>query len=534
MQKEGGSFLRLLFGLIVMVMILPKPLLAQNIEKLIVEIKTKDKAFAGTDDAIHLIIGGQDFYLDEPARDDFERGNTDRFEFSIESGRLTFDMIRGVGFLSVKKTEDSFWGGGWDFEGITIWGHAPTPIYQNPSVNVSLDGDNLEWLITLGDPGWALPETRPWPPCATVDVEPGGGTLIDSDCDGISDDADPTFDEPSDQDGDGLPDLFEDQNGTNPTNPDSDGDGWWDGRNRRSFLVLSRIECKDEREDVGHDEIYVVVEDVRFPLVPTLDGYWPMNDGTEVFPVTIVDTRVSEPNIPLNFKSRIKLRESDSEFFESPTDDTYKTFEVEWGEEGTTTITHQDGDSHYILTFRWFTTFFGDPTPGEDADSDGDGLLESDEFLISTQDSSVQRTNIEGYNGLADPQRRELFVEIDAIGSDHKMPFDAKQMVASQFYFNAISPRFDDGYLGGGEVLPHEETVTMDDLENRFRLNHFWTERNNRFRYGLFVDKTSGEGNNGVARGPNFIVSRAIMLGQFSAIVLMHELGHTLSLCHPR
>ena len=85
------------------------------------------------------------------------------------------------------------------------------------------------------------------------------------------------FDTPVDSDDDGLPDLDETQTGSSPTNPDSDGDGWHDGRNRRTFLLLARIQCRDEDEDVGHDEVYLVAEDVRFPEEAPLHGYWEMN-----------------------------------------------------------------------------------------------------------------------------------------------------------------------------------------------------------------------------------------------------------------
>jgi hypothetical protein len=140
---------------------------------------------------------------------------------------------------------------------------------------------------------------------------------------------------------------------------------------------------------------------------------------------------------------------------------------------------------------------------------------------------------------LADPERRELFTEIDAVGADHSLRFDAKQMVASQYYFHDISPRFDDGYLGGGQVLPYKEIVTFDDLQTTYYPTHLWAERKKHYRYGLFVDKmedeTLGRGANGRANRPGkrFIVSRTTLIGQFSPIVMIHEMGHTLGLCHP-
>src|SRR5262245_7838306 len=94
---------------------------AQTISTLIVEIRTRDTLFAGTDDPVHLIIGGRDFDLDDPNRDDFERGNTDRFELPINGSDFSIELIRLIGTITVAKTEDSFWGGGWNFGGITIW-----------------------------------------------------------------------------------------------------------------------------------------------------------------------------------------------------------------------------------------------------------------------------------------------------------------------------------------------------------------------------------------------------------------------------
>ena len=155
---------------------------------------------------------------------------------------------------------------------------------------------------------------------------------------------------------------------------------------------------------------------------------------------------------------------------------------------------------------------------------------------------------IAGYDGLADPEHRELFVEIDAVGADHRLRFNAKQMVASRYFYQGISPRFDDGYLGGGQRLEDKEIVPFSDLEKVYKPAHFWQERRGFFRYALFVDKMEDElfgiGVNGRAdlyrpnRSPqtpatNLMVSRSTMLGQFSAIVLIHELGHTLGLCHP-
>ena len=175
------------------------PAPAQPVTTLIVDIRTGDVRFGGTDDSVHLLIGGREFPLDDPDRDDFERDNTDRFTLDLSTDPLSIELIRGVGQLSIVKMEDSFFGGGWRFGGLTIWAGNPgtDPIFSNDSVDRWLDGDDLEWVTTLDDPGWNVPEPPAFPPCTgtiIIFLKAAGYLSLDSDCDGISDDQDPTFD----------------------------------------------------------------------------------------------------------------------------------------------------------------------------------------------------------------------------------------------------------------------------------------------------------------------------------------------------
>lgn len=536
---------------------------AQQVTRLIVEVRTQDNLFAGTDDDVHLQIGGRDFYLDDPNRDDFERGHTDHFEIDLSNQPLSIELIRGVGQISVTKIQDSFFGGGWDFGGLTIWAEstASDPLYSNSSINVSLDGDKLEWTTTLGDLGWNVPEPPPFPPCSTgiILLRPDAArkvaaedATIDSDCDGIPDVSDPTFDTPPDSDGDGLPDLYETQTGTNPNDPDTDDDGWADGRNRRSYLVLTKIRCDDEQEDIGSDELYLTAEDVRYPASFDLDGYWSMNDGSQRSPGVVIDVRTLPAGAPANFRTRLRLRESDITIFERPTDDTFESFELEWNEDGTATHTYKSDDARYVLTFRWFTVNFRDPHPTENADGDHDALNENVEARLSIQDPTVQPQDpagnlirVPGYDGLADPERRELWVEIDASGSDQSFLFDAKQMVASQFAYHDVVPRFDDGYLGGGQILDYVETLTPNDL-SAFRNDDAKFSPNRRnlghFHYALLVDVLDG-GEGFFGQGsfhcpPCDLIFRGVpglghtLIAQAQPIFFMHELGHNLGLCH--
>ena len=543
------------FVLIAATLLISGSLQAQNVTGLVVDIRTLDERFAGTDDPIHLQIGGRDFPLDEPSRDDFERNNTDRFILDLSAEPLSIEFIRGVGQISITKMGDSTFGGGWGFRSITIWaGTTDTePLYQNNAVSKWLDGDDLEWFTTLGEPGLDAPEPVLYPPCTgTVIIffaptAPPVDNSIDSDCDGTPDGMDSTFDTPIDSDGDGLPDLYETQTGSHPNDADTDDDGWSDGRNRRSVLVLMRIKCEDENEDVGSDELYLTSEDVRYPKSFDLDGYWAMDDGAVRSPGVIVDSRMLPAGTVATFSSRMRLRESDITVFKKPTDDTFKSFDLEWDDDGTATFVHDGDDARYVITFRWFSVNVRDPNPMQNTDGDKDGIDEGNEARLSLQDSAVQPVQIAGHNGLADPERRELWVEVDASGSDQALAFDAKQMVASQFAYHDIAPRFDDGWFGnaGNGILEYVEVLRPADLVAYRKDNSKFSEQRRNlggaFRYALLVDDledaAGGFGEATCNDGCRFIIGGFPGLGhtliaQFQPIVFMHELGHTLGLCH--
>jgi len=529
---------------------------AQIVTSIIVEIKTGDERFAGTDDPVHFFIGGKDFNLDNPNHDDFERNNTDKFVLSVNEPDFTVELIKAVGQVGIVKTGDSYFGGGWLFGGIKIWlnDQASTPVFENSSINKWLDGDHREWYSTIGDEGWNLPDPPPFPPCHADSViiffKKAANTSkalvsdgkLDSDCDGIPDDVDTSFDpNQPDQDGDGLPDNYEVQNGLDPNNPDTDGDGWLDNRNKRDMLILTKVECLDEDGsiEIGSDETYLVSEDVRFPLSPTLDNYWEMDDGTKVEPFLIIDTRVSAASntVPV-YASRIKLREADIMIMEKPFDDTFKSFTISWTRNDSKVIDINEDGRHYRLSFKGISVNFMDPDPTNfSGDFDGDGLSDRMEFAISVQADSLRPSTemkVNGYDGLADPFRRNLFVEVDAVGNDDNLPEDAKQQYASQFYYHSISSRVDDGYLHGGQSLPYEDEVTFNEMKFTYYPQHQWNERKKHYRYALFVPSMGGSHNGRADRpGKTLIVSRSTMIGSFSSIVFIHETGHTLGLCHP-
>lgn len=531
-------------------------LISQPVTMIIVEIKTGDQRYAGTDDPVHFLMGGQDFNLNNPNRDDLERNNTDLFILAVNDPEFTIELIRAVGTIRIEKTGDSYFGGGWLFGKIKVWinNQDNDPIYVNENINKWLDGDHRSWGTVLGDEGWNLPESPPFPPCTVDDIiillksSTSGKTMADdgkkpdSDCDGIPDDLDPTFDaNQPDDDQDGLPNVYEEQNGLDPNSNDSDQDGWLDNKNIKDQLLLIKIECLDEdgTVEIGSDEVYVVSEDVRFPLSPTLDNYWEMDDDTKVEPFITIDSRVA-PNAITNpvYKTRIRIREADFTFIEKPFDDDWMSTTLDWGRNETKEIDHNEGSRHYKLFFKSIVTTFMDPSPIDIAgDADMDGLFDSTEFFISAQDQHLRPTEImalAGYDGLASPMRREQFIEVDATDSDHKMPRDAKQQVAAQLFYHHISPRIDDGYLGGGGILPYDEVVEFSELQG-YKDIHLWPQRINHFKYALYVPSMGSifsEHGRANRPGKNLMVSRNTMIGSFSSIIFFHELGHTMSLCH--
>ena len=530
-------------------LLVPSAASSQMVDRLIVEIKTKDALFAGTDDSIYINFAGIERKLDTQNHDDFERGNIDTYTLDLSATPLDFTIVRQIREFTIRKPSNSFFGGGWDFEAITIRvqfadPHADPvdPIYVNTSVGVELDGGNRSWTAGDTDVGWNFPPQPPtWPPCSVVDVE-FGGSSPDADCDGIPDASDPTFDEPSDQDGDGLPDLYETQTGTSPTNPDFDNDGWHDGNNRRHALLLRSVESDGTTADV----VNVVVEDIRFPAVEGLQESWIANPGDRVPVNLVVDRRAAGGGTTTAdnaFVSRVRVRgRTLSGLNPFPFD---VSIEVRWPTIAPIVVNVPKLGGQVRLTFQSILlTPFLDPSPlSASEDKDGDGLDEGLEFAISTQAASTRPSPIDGYFGLADPGRQDLFVEIDASGSDHTLQAEAKIRVATRFYLNQVAPKFDDGYLGGGQVHPHEEPITLSDLKSKYkcRADRFWRERFSHFHYMLSVDRmtdtlpdTFGGGNGRADRpGTDLVISRQTMLGEFSAIVFIHELGHNLSLCHP-
>ena len=90
------------------------------------------------------------------------------------------------------------------------------------------------------------------------------------------------------------------------------------------------------------------------------------------------------------------------------------------------------------------------------------------------------------------------------------------------------------GYMETVSFRPDPTTPSLKGTAG-IKASNFAPERASHFRYALFVANIKS-GENGIADtpGPDLMISRNTLWAQFGPIVFMHELGHTLNLCHPQ
>jgi hypothetical protein len=365
-------------------------------------------------------------------------------------------------------------------------------------------------------------------------------------------------------------DLGENWTETDPKSWDSDGDGWADGpRNTRINLILTKIRSDNEQEDIGSDELYLVIDKKRFPQDSSgLDGYWDFEEGSELFPSILVGQRTTnlklenpvpqDIQLPQDFQFTLELWEDDNFDW---TDDPLKREDIPFSSaDNLVPFRYDDGEgTDYTLEFTLVKTRFADPSPLDaDADVDGDGLTEREEASIN-RGTNVAGVSLGGYfNGLADPGHggRDLFLELDSTNEAQIPEEYSKIDVVSQFYYHDITMHLADekSTMGGGETLDLDQEIFWDGgsptLEE-LRRNHLSSARRGIFRYALAAKDVQGwfgfsnrmiKNNDGQTvqdfrrcDGEPCLVFESDFLDHVSdmeSIVFIHELGHTLGLCH--
>jgi hypothetical protein len=388
-------------------------------------------------------------------------------------------------------------------------------------------------------------------------------------------------------------------------NLDTDGDGWSDGNlNILLQLKLKRVEVFHTEDSIGEDELYFLVDGERFPQANTdgpdchdLCGFWNVkeNDNSPLSGGPGCTGTKQDLNCDLTVATRalsyqhanqsgvvplvhLQVLDDDDDVF--PPTPAWPAIgpnkrASDWNQgdddllgdmilrlEGSAltdsnpstgvTITKdvQKGNAFYRLTFQVSDSYFGDPDPKNDSDSDEDGLSESKEAQLSIE-----------FGGISNPRNKDLFVEMDVVSpSGEGIDQATINLVTTQFAIHGIALHVDANgqlaaYPGKSELITGSEAVStvffetggsptvLDYREGQNgKSKHFDASRKGTFHYVLFVDdlREGALGNFGRADQPGdtLAVQRKLtgmdFLYDYQALTFMHELGHNLSLCHPR
>jgi hypothetical protein len=170
-------------------------------------------------------------------------------------------------------------------------------------------------------------------------------------------------------------------------------------------------------------------------------------------------------------------------------------------------------------------------------DPDQDGLNNYEEYLVSAWDS--------------DPFRQDIFMELDHMeespnGIKSILPEGSKELLYTAFNrYNKVF-HIDDGQMGGGEIIPFDELISDDQLEQVY-WRYFLHNNQNNWRKGVFhyslIIYYAGAAGYVFQRGA-FVVSSTVMeqktipktqktKDRVYASGYMHETGHTFDLYNP-
>ena len=575
------------------------PSWAEPVSSLAVEVRTANAVYGGTDNDVHLVLlvqSGSDPPVErrwnlDSGIDDFERGNQDTYTLTTD---LPADTCNIIG-ISIQKSPDDF-DGGWklDWFRVIINGNQ----FYRGNVDAWLEDDHREWWGADFTPtacgggfyfGPSAGTRPPMPNCTGVSArnhaadqarrglrqDPGRQRSgIRSRRHGWRQHAGPHRGlERQWRGGSGRDRSERTQQAIGPAgrrqrrhreylrrprsrrhprlrrdgsgNPDTDGDGWFDGpRNVRTRLFLVQVHCKDSSEDteLGDDEVFVTFNHARWPHDSDLDGYWEMGDDDQVSPMIEAARRTRGISAVGPLRVRIDLREDD--WFDWTDDDFELDHDHFFPEAGLSQWTYKDdgwfNDVEYELKFVSVTQLFGDPTPESgEGDKDNDGITEVSESALANS-----------MMGVADPQLREIYMELDVMGEGQMPETYTREDIVSRFTEHGYAFHLDDGAFGGGEILPYDEIMSIADVRAQRAMN-LAAVRLNTFHYAVGVDVVEEPGENRwngrgervkftnfggwlVGDGDVLVWKTDFLdhLSDFESIVWLHEFGHNVGLCH--
>jgi hypothetical protein len=326
-----------------------------------------------------------------------------------------------------------------------------------------------------------------------------------------------------DSDGDCLPDADEIKAGTDPNNPDTDGDGWFDGAcNERRKLVAEKVVVHESQDwgIFGGDDFYMIADDVRFPNNDGLDNYVDglhSGDSSTLNWTLATRTRGTQP-VAL---AKINVEGWDAEvglFNTWTVDDLLFAEAIDLGgytDGQTFTRRYKSNDYDYEVTFRVDVERFADPNPLVDGDSDNDGIKESAEAKVAND-----------FGGIVDPQRPDVLVEVDWMNG-HRLRTEAKRQVVTRLYEHGIQL-----FVWRDEEVPLDNCLSVNDAKGYYK-KYFTNIAYDAFRYAIVGEQIWNDAS-GVTWGDMFLVDDStwwisdMVLPQAGTFI--HELGHTLSL----
>ncbi len=325
-----------------------------------------------------------------------------------------------------------------------------------------------------------------------------------------------------DTDGDCLADVDEAKLGTDPNNPDSDGDGWFDGLcNERRKLIAEKVVVHESQDWslFGGDDFYLVADDVRFPSNGLDDYVNALSSGDSKTLDYTLATRTRGVKAVSLAKVNVEGWDDDFEIFNTWTvDDLLFTESVDLGgftDGQTFTKRYKTSDYDYEVTFRVDVERFADPNPLLDGDSDKDGIRESAEAKVAAD-----------FGGVTDPERADVLVEVDWM-KGHRLRTEAKRQVVSRLQQHGVQL-----FVWRDEEVPLDNCLSVGDAKGYYK-KYFTNVDYDAFRYAIVGEQIWNDAS-GVTWGDIFLVDDStwwisdMVLPQAGTFI--HELGHTLSL----
>jgi hypothetical protein len=329
--------------------------------------------------------------------------------------------------------------------------------------------------------------------------------------------------------------------GDNPF-ADDDNDGWFTKDNNwATVLTLTSATF------TAPGSYRILVDQVRFPVNPTLDG-----TVTAVTPGTIplgfavakrlhgTDIHRPTTRAQVDYRSQIRVVRTGP----PPGDLEIGSVALDYHSVGGQTLSAAVGTAPgpiVSLSFATSSNRFADPTPNDSrGDVDGDGITECEEAKLA-----------ESFGGLGDPRPGGIDLLLVVGHSEPQWALDplTTELLRSRFFQRSINLHIDDGTLNGrpgsgGLVTVAGSPVTPGTSVSLAMATSVHASQVpgpfNRPSYFALLGPTLVEGGFGIADLPGRNLAVRAQLPplapnffNYQAGVLMHEFGHTLSLCHP-